>query len=417
MSGKPLICLLLCACSLATSAQLQKGGCILRGQLEGAEDLTLYLLPMDASLNVQLPGDSVRTRNGTFSFHEKANGPGVYQIYSPALSLPETMIVLLEPGVTQIHIDAHNWNKFQVSGSPRTNAYFAFMKEYAYAFYVFNEGWAHTKFPRFRKDTVDGKIKRTIVETYNCYLLKTDTTRRTDTPVSVAGRSMDYGLVTFENRDTTPAGDWIISRYGDTTELHMNRVVRKYLGINRNSEVGAIIAYQHFTIRNLREGADTAYHFLSPSARNSFYGKSLEDYIAVSKLSLKADFSFTDISGGKTRFSSLKSKYIYVHFWASWCGSCRPANKDLAAVYNKYDRTTLEFVNISYDMTRAAWEKAIRMDSLPGLHTSQLKGFDNPIGRLFHVRALPAGFLLDGQRNIVSINPSPGYLESLIQIK
>ncbi|MNI86311.1 hypothetical protein D3C73_1433970 [compost metagenome] len=47
------------------------------------------------------------------------------------------------------------------------------------------------------------------------------------------------------------------------------------------------------------------------------------------------------------------------------------------------------------------WLKAIETDGLPWLHVSDLKGWNNEVGRLYGVRAVPASFLVDRDGTII----------------
>ena len=273
-------------------------------------------------------------------------------------------------------------------------------------------------FPKFRNDTVEGKPVTRVIPTFNCYLLKTDTVEKERIPSysNLLGQERDNGRINFQNAQTTATGDLIINYYGDSSYLHLNRVAYKYLMLNRDNNIGALVAYQHFVHSYYTKEVDSAYDLLSMEVRNSRFGKSLEKYIGLNSSRKAVDFSFTDITGKRVRLSDLKSEYILVHFWASWCGSCRPPNKELADLYRRTGRDRLEIINISLDNSRADWQKAIKTDGLPGYHSSELNGFGNTIAGKYNVRAVPSSYLLDSKGDILLINPGQvSFIENTIQ--
>ncbi|MCR8557202.1 AhpC/TSA family protein [Mucilaginibacter sp. BJC16-A38] len=409
---------LFCMVYISAFGQVKKREFLISGSIECAGDITLYISQFDASFN-PTHRDSIQTKNGKFTYQVKADHPALMYIYSPKIVFQEKIIFLVSQRETKIHINTNDWDAFFVSGSAQTNAYFNFVKQYEHALFLFNVNSRTIRLPKFKRDTVDGKAKLRVIPTYNCYLLKTDTFKVSDTTKhQLSGKMMDYGRIACELEEEISPGYYVIKRYGDSAETYWNKIIYRHLALNKNSEAGAIIAYEHFADRKPYKEAMAAYQMLSAYSQNTLYGKSLKRYIDLNTIKKKIDFVFPDQTGKLISLSSLSSRYILVHFWASWCGPCRPANKQLVTLYQKYNRDQLEYVNISFDQNKADWQKAIKTDSLPGYHTSQLKGFDNDNGRLFNVRSLPSSFLLDSDRNIILINPyDVSYIEDKLQYK
>lgn len=76
------------------------------------------------------------------------------------------------------------------------------------------------------------------------------------------------------------------------------------------------------------------------------------------------DNEFEDKAGNKHRFSDYKGKYLYVDFWATWCGPCKAEIPHLASLVDKYkDNDKIAFISISMDANRSAWEKMIAKDN------------------------------------------------------
>ena len=409
--------LLLCLSSITTYGQAGEGKYILHVTIEGSPVNKVYGGTMNDHLTLSRL-DSICPQNGQFSLQGSGQTPTIFNLFVPDIAVQEKILVLADSGKTDVHFNTADWSRYQVTGSPRTLAYFNFEKEYETAEAIKTRNALAIRLPKFRRDTVEGKATIGIVETFSCYLLKTDTVgkEKIASYQSLLGQDKGYGQITFQNREVTPAGDLIMHYYGDSSELHLNKVMYKHLMLNRDNYVGALIAYQHFADSHYRKEADSAYGLLTPGARNTRFGESLKTYIDLNTFWKAADFSFTDIKGRRIQLSSLKSRYVLVHFWASWCGNCRPPNKLLADLYRRTSREQLEYVNISLDLSKADWKKAIKTDGLPGYHTSELNGFDNSIAGMYNVRAVPSSFLLDNKGNILLINPDMvSYIEQKIQ--
>lgn len=112
-------------------------------------------------------------------------------------------------------------------------------------------------------------------------------------------------------------------------------------------------------------------------------------------------FTQKDMVGKPISLESLRGKVVLVEFWASWCGPCRAENPNLVKEYNLYKDKGFQILSVSLDNSRENWLKAIEVDGLPWLHVSDLKGWNNEVGRLYGVRAVPASFLLDRDGKII----------------
>ncbi|RZK88092.1 MAG: redoxin domain-containing protein, partial [Pedobacter sp.] len=69
-----------------------------------------------------------------------------------------------------------------------------------------------------------------------------------------------------------------------------------------------------------------------------------------------------------------------------------------------YKEKGFEILAVSLDQSKENWLKAIEQDGLPWLHVSDLKGWNNEVGRLYGIRAVPANFLLDKDGKVIASN-------------
>lgn len=122
------------------------------------------------------------------------------------------------------------------------------------------------------------------------------------------------------------------------------------------------------------EGKDLTLQSLGPSA------PAIAPMVGVGA----PDFSYLDVRGRPVRLSSLRGRAAVVYFWSSLCSGCRKHADELRALYERYDRSQLEILGVSYDFDRSAMER-FRAEHGHTWPTSFTGGFpaQDPVGRLY----------------------------------
>lgn len=117
------------------------------------------------------------------------------------------------------------------------------------------------------------------------------------------------------------------------------------------------------------------------------------------------NFTQNDPEGNPISLASLKGQYVLIDFWASWCGPCRAENPNIKAVHDKFHDKNFQILAVSLDRSKDAWLKAIADDGLTAwVHVSDLKFWENEVGVLYNVRAVPQNFLVDPNGTIIARN-------------
>ena len=129
----------------------------------------------------------------------------------------------------------------------------------------------------------------------------------------------------------------------------------------------------------------------------------------------RLDFTIADIKGDSITLSSLKGKVLLLDFWASWCGPCRFANKDLVKLYKKYKDKGFEILSVSLDDETKDWEKAVAKDKITWIQGIDRGGLDALAATKWQVDAIPSSFVVNQNGDVVAINLDKRELEKKIK--
>jgi len=128
--------------------------------------------------------------------------------------------------------------------------------------------------------------------------------------------------------------------------------------------------------------------------------------------SISPDFT---IEEEKLNLHQVKSDYILLLFWATWCPHCTQAVLEIKKVvdnFNQQNEEKLLTVAVSLDTDREQWQKFITENNLLSfLNFSELKGWQSEVAKKYNVYATPTLFLLDKEKRILAIMGNLNELE------
>jgi len=215
--------------------------------------------------------------------------------------------------------------------------------------------------------------------------------------------------------------DALMAINGDTTEI--NDLFQKRNAVNsagRNAHLEYIknnpdkdLAAYYLT-RQPWEIFGKYYNELSLNVRNGIFKNALESkiikykkYTQVQEAELKIkegesapDFELRSLSGNFS-LNAVKTKYIVLDFWGSWCPPCTKGFPKMKAYYSKY-KESIEFIGIDCNETEEKWRKAVLNYDLPWPQVINKLDIDDDVSVKYGIKAYPTKFIIDKDKKILA---------------
>ncbi len=119
--------------------------------------------------------------------------------------------------------------------------------------------------------------------------------------------------------------------------------------------------------------------------------------VRVYDIGAAPDFELADIDGNRARLSDARGQWVFLHFWASWCGPCR---REMPAIQRMAGRMrgqplTLLLVNTAEDEDTIF---SFMAGTAPDLNS--LMDADGQVTEAWKPRGLPATYLVDPEGRV-----------------
>ena len=108
-------------------------------------------------------------------------------------------------------------------------------------------------------------------------------------------------------------------------------------------------------------------------------------------------WTLPDIDGKTMSLADFKGKYVYIDFWATWCGPCIAEIPDYRELVKEYADRNIVFVSISVDKDKPKWEEMVKAEKFDWvqLHDAEMMNDD------YLVRYIPTFVLIDTEGKII----------------
>ncbi len=126
------------------------------------------------------------------------------------------------------------------------------------------------------------------------------------------------------------------------------------------------------------------------------------------------DFTVVDMAGTEFTLSQFKGKYVFIDWWATWCGPCKVEIPHLKKLFEDYQKKNIVIMSISVDQDKKAWEKMVTEEGFAWLQLHDgTKENDKYV-----VKYIPSFILIDMEGKIIdprAPNPSDPKLREVLE--
>ena len=231
----------------------------------------------------------------------------------------------------------------------------------------------------------------------------------------------EYMDVVFKKNDYSQ--QYKDSVYQHLAKLREDKLAFARKAINENRDDKAFIWVLNVYVQNFLtlDELEAELKKFTPEVQQSEEWQKKMDFVKYSRLNQPgqrcADFTMLVHNGKLVRlYDVLKgNKLVFIDFWASWCGACRATMPHLVDIYPACKAKGVEFLSVSLDEDKDAWEKAYKEENIPWTDGSNLLGWKDPIAQKYAINGIPHKILIAGDGTIIDTGfYQPGALEKAI---
>lgn len=316
------------------------------------QQVNLVELEDDAMVTV----DSTIIANGKFIIKGSTESSALRFITFGENEKRARSIVMVEPGKINVTYDS----VFLISGSPINDAYSNFNLE---------------------QEELTSKI-RSLSDQYNTAMVDGTMTDELDKELSSA-----YEKIADEAKALN--FDFVKSNIDNELGQYIFLTTSGMFDTEQQKEILALTNEEYKTKKNVKRIVDQL-----EAMEAVAIGK---DFIDFTMKNTEGEYiSLSDYAG--------KDKYVFVDFWASWCGPCRDEMPNVVNAYKKYKNKGFEIVGVSLDKDEDKWIQGIKDLEMTWPQMSDLKLWESEVVGLYAIQSIPHTILLDKDGKIIAKN-------------
>ncbi len=129
---------------------------------------------------------------------------------------------------------------------------------------------------------------------------------------------------------------------------------------------------------------------------------------------LVPDFIATDLDGKPISLQDYRGKVVLLDFWAVWCGPCIGEMPNVKRVYNIYKDQGFDIIGVSLDTDETRLRNYLKENDIHWRQIFSGQKWNSPLARKYHIRSIPAPWLIDRDGTLISREARGVKLERLV---
>ncbi|OGW00663.1 MAG: hypothetical protein A2889_05895 [Nitrospinae bacterium RIFCSPLOWO2_01_FULL_39_10] len=113
------------------------------------------------------------------------------------------------------------------------------------------------------------------------------------------------------------------------------------------------------------------------------------------------DFTLMTMDNKKVSLKDFKGKYIFLNFWATWCGPCIDEMPSMERLYQKF-KTRKNFAMLAVSIDKAGTDAVKKFMTENKLTFSVLLDRDSEVAGAYGVMGIPSTYLIDTQGFVIN---------------
>lgn len=126
------------------------------------------------------------------------------------------------------------------------------------------------------------------------------------------------------------------------------------------------------------------------------------------------NFSATDLDGKPISLQQYRGKVILLDFWGIWCGFCLAEMPNVKRVYNTYKNRGFDVIGVNLDTDETRLRNYLKENNILWRQIFSGQKWKSPLVQQYHIRSIPAPWLIDKDGTLISREARGLELERLV---
>ena len=126
------------------------------------------------------------------------------------------------------------------------------------------------------------------------------------------------------------------------------------------------------------------------------------------------DFSATDLDGKPISLQQYRGKVTLLDFWGIWCGFCLAEMPNVKRVYDTYKDHGFDIIGVNLDTDETRLRNYLKENNIPWRQIFSGQKWESPLVKQYHIRSIPAPWLIDKDGTLISREARGVKLEQLV---